>query len=243
MGIGKLGNGVVMPLYEALYECCSPMCYSEFVIPKLASEIAEFGISFYIRRIAMTRAPKQIGTVRIAPLSRLPTFFALSGKRAVVAGGSTAATWKAELLSAAGAQVDVFALPSEDMLALAGAPPNGAVIIQQRNWTVADFTGAAIAVADCPNDKAAAQFAAAARNAGVPVNVIDRPAFCDFSFGAIVNRSPLVIGISTEGASPVLGQAIRAKIEALIPQGFARWAAAALAWRPRLPGRRVPAER
>jgi uroporphyrin-III C-methyltransferase/precorrin-2 dehydrogenase/sirohydrochlorin ferrochelatase len=68
----------------------------------------------------------------------------------------------------------------------------------------------------------------------VPVNVIDRPAFCDFSFGAIVNRSPLVIGISTEGAAPVFAQAIRAKIEALIPQGFARWAAAALAWRPRL---------
>jgi uroporphyrin-III C-methyltransferase/precorrin-2 dehydrogenase/sirohydrochlorin ferrochelatase len=213
----------------------SDLYYSELVVPKLASEIAELGILFYIRRIAMTRAPKQIGTERIAPLSRLPAFFALSGKRAVVAGGSAAATWKAELLSAAGAQVDVFALePSEDMLALAGAPPNSAVIIQQRNWTAADFTGAAIAIADCPNDKAAAQFAAAARNAGVPVNVIDRPAFCDFSFGAIVNRSPLVIGISTEGASPVFSQAIRAKIEALIPQGFARWAAAALAWRPRL---------
>jgi uroporphyrin-III C-methyltransferase / precorrin-2 dehydrogenase / sirohydrochlorin ferrochelatase len=68
----------------------------------------------------------------------------------------------------------------------------------------------------------------------VPVNVIDRPAFCDFSFGAIVNRSPLVIGISTEGASPVFGQALRAKIEALIPHGFAHWAAAALSWRPRL---------
>jgi uroporphyrin-III C-methyltransferase/precorrin-2 dehydrogenase/sirohydrochlorin ferrochelatase len=183
----------------------------------------------------MTRAPEQIATARIAPLSRLPAFFALTGKRAVVAGGSAAATWKAELLSAAGAQVEVFALePSEDMLALAGAPPNGAVIIQRRNWTADDFTGAAIAVADCPNDKSAAQFAAAARSAGVPVNIIDRPAFCDFSFGAIVNRSPLVIGISTEGASPVFGQAIRAKIEALIPQGFARWATAALAWRPRL---------
>jgi uroporphyrin-III C-methyltransferase/precorrin-2 dehydrogenase/sirohydrochlorin ferrochelatase len=94
--------------------------------------------------------------------------------------------------------------------------------------------GAAIAVADCADDKAAAEFAAAARSAGVPVNVIDRPAFCDFSFGAIVNRSPLVIGISTEGAAPVFGQAIRAKIEALIPQGFAHWATAALAWRPRL---------
>ena len=183
----------------------------------------------------MTRAPQQIRTARIAPLSRLPAFFALNGKRAVVAGDSAAATWKAELLSAAGAQVEVFAPePGEDVLALANAPPNGAVVIQRRNWSAGDFSGAAIAVADCPNDQAAAQFAAAARTAGVPVNVVDRPAFCDFSFGAIVNRSPLVIGISTEGAAPVFGQAIRAKIEALIPQGFARWADAALAWRPRL---------
>ena len=68
----------------------------------------------------------------------------------------------------------------------------------------------------------------------MPVNVIDKPAFCDFSFGAIVNRSPLVIGISTDGAAPVFAQAIRAKLEALLPQGFAalgrrpprRWRAA-----------------
>jgi uroporphyrin-III C-methyltransferase/precorrin-2 dehydrogenase/sirohydrochlorin ferrochelatase len=65
----------------------------------------------------------------------------------------------------------------------------------------------------------------------MPVNVIDKPKFCDFSFGAIVNRSPLVIGISTDGAAPVFGQAIRAKLEALIPRGFARWAEAAQRWR------------
>jgi uroporphyrin-III C-methyltransferase / precorrin-2 dehydrogenase / sirohydrochlorin ferrochelatase len=69
------------------------------------------------------------------------------------------------------------------------------------------------------------------RAAGVPVNVIDRPAYCDFSFGAIVNRSPLVIGISTDGAAPVFAQAIRAKLETMIPRGFARWADAARRWR------------
>src|SRR6185437_12836681 len=81
------------------------------------------------------------------------------------------------------------------------------------------------------DDDSAAGFAAAARAAGVPVNVIDRPAFCDFSFGAIVNRSPLVIGISTDGAAPVFAQAIRARLEAMLPQGFAAWAAAAARWR------------
>ena len=66
---------------------------------------------------------------------------------------------------------------------------------------------------------------------GVPVNVIDKPKFCDFAFGAIVNRSPLVIGISTDGAAPVFGQAIRAKLEAMLPQGFSGWADAARRWR------------
>jgi uroporphyrin-III C-methyltransferase/precorrin-2 dehydrogenase/sirohydrochlorin ferrochelatase len=148
-----------------------------------------------------------------------------------------AAVWKAELLSAAGARVDVFAPElTADMRALAAAPPAGAVVVHERRWASADCAGAAIAVAECADDTEAAQFAGAARAAGVPVNVIDRPAFCDFAFGAIVNRSPLVIGISTDGAAPVFGQAIRAKIEALIPKGFARWTDAARSLRPRVQG-------
>src|SRR4029077_528214 len=89
----------------------------------------------------------------------------------------------------------------------------------------------AVAIGAFEDDNGAAAFASAARAAGVPVNVIDKPAFCDFSFGAIVNRSPLVIGISTDGAAPVFAQAIRAKLEALLPKGFADWAAAAARWR------------
>jgi uroporphyrin-III C-methyltransferase/precorrin-2 dehydrogenase/sirohydrochlorin ferrochelatase len=93
------------------------------------------------------------------------------------------------------------------------------------------LAGAAIAVGAFEDNEGATKFAAAARAAGVPVNVIDKPAYCDFSFGAIVNRSPLVIGISTDGAAPVFAQAIRAKLEALLPRGFANWAAAAARWR------------
>jgi uroporphyrin-III C-methyltransferase / precorrin-2 dehydrogenase / sirohydrochlorin ferrochelatase len=179
--------------------------------------------------------PPAATPTRMAALSRLPAFFSLEGKRAVVAEGTAAAAWKAELLSAAGAQVEVLApKPSEEMRALAGMPPRGPIVVQERGWEAADFAGAAIAVADCADDAAAAEFAAAARHAGVPVNVVDRPAFSDFAFGAIVNRSPLVIGISTDGAAPVFAQAIRAKIETLIPKGFSLWAEAARAWRPRV---------
>src|SRR5205814_1203146 len=106
--------------------------------------------------------------------------------------------------------------------------------LHPRAIEAADFSIAALAIGAFADDTDAAAFAALARRAGVPVNVIDKPAFCDFSFGAIVNRSPLVIGISTDGAAPVFGQAIRAKLEAMIPRGFARWAEAARRWRPRV---------
>jgi uroporphyrin-III C-methyltransferase / precorrin-2 dehydrogenase / sirohydrochlorin ferrochelatase len=169
---------------------------------------------------------------RMEPLARLPIFLALDGKRAVVAGDGPAVAWKAELLSAAGADVVVLAeCPCEELHALAAQTPRGAIVLQHRAWQAEDFCGAAVAVAGFDDDRDAQRFAEAARNAGVPVNVIDKPAHCDFSFGAIVNRSPLVIGISTDGAAPVFAQAIRGKLEAMIPRGFAGWAEAARRWR------------
>jgi uroporphyrin-III C-methyltransferase/precorrin-2 dehydrogenase/sirohydrochlorin ferrochelatase len=169
---------------------------------------------------------------RLGPLARLPVFFWLEGKRAVVAGGSPAAAWKAELLSASGARVEVYATDiCEELQQLAADPPRGAIVINRCAWSAENLTNAAVAIGAFENDEGAAAFASAARAAGVPVNVIDKPAFCDFSFGAIVNRSPLVIGISTDGAAPVFAQAIRAKLEAMLPRGFADWAAAAARWR------------
>jgi uroporphyrin-III C-methyltransferase/precorrin-2 dehydrogenase/sirohydrochlorin ferrochelatase len=168
----------------------------------------------------------------MAPLARLPVFLALDGKRAVVAGGSQAAAWKAELLSAAGARVDVYAHePSDEMLLVVGDPPRGETVLHRRGWTAADLRGAAVAIGAFEDENGASAFANAARATCVPVNVIDKPAYCDFAFGAIVNRSPLVIGISTDGAAPVFAQAIRAKLEALLPKGFANWASAAALWR------------
>ena len=181
---------------------------------------------------APARHPGDVPAPRMAALARLPIFLALEGKRAIVVGNDAAVAWKAELLSAAGAAVDVFAeRPCEELCAVAARAPRGVIALQCRAWRDADLRGAAVAVGGFDDDDEAKSFAAAARAAGVPVNVIDRPAHCDFTFGAIVNRSPLVIGISTSGAAPVFAQAIRAWIEAVIPHGFARWAAAARRWR------------
>src|SRR5437016_8514315 len=183
----------------------------------------------------MSRSRHEAPSPRMEALARLPIFLALQDKRAVLVGGSTAAAWKAELLSAAGARVDVYAQnPSEELLAFAAEAPRGPIAVHARAFVAAVLDGEAIAVGAIEDETQAAAFAAAARRAGVPVNVVDKPALCDFAFGANVNRSPLVIGISTDGAAPVFGQAIRAKLEALIPRGFARWAEAARTWRPRV---------
>ncbi len=178
------------------------------------------------------RTPVEMRPPRMEPLSRLPLFVALAGRRALIAGGSPAAAWKAELLLSAGAQVHVYAAePGEELRIVTAENGSGSIVIHMRDWRAEDFTGAALAVGACDSDAKAERFAAAARAAGVPVNVIDRPCFCDFNFGAIVNRSPLVIGISTDGAAPVFAQAIRARLEAFIPRSFARWAEAARRWR------------
>ena len=149
---------------------------------------------------------------RIGPLAILPLFHKLDGRKAVVVGTSEGADWKAELLGAAGAD-----------LARLG-----------EHWTAAELEGAAIAVGDIADAREAERFVRAAHAAGAVVNIIDRPEHCDVQFGTIVNRSPVVIGISTGGGAPVLGQSIRARIESLLPLGLSRWAETALAWRPRL---------
>ena len=169
---------------------------------------------------------------RMEDLATLPVFFKLRGKKAIMAGGDLPAVWKVELLAAAGAQVSVFAEePCHDMTDLAAALRPGAVTLVPRLWADADLAKVALAIGSIEDTAEAERFVGAARRAGVPVNVIDKPAFCDFQFGTIVARSPLVIGISTDGGAPVFGQAIRARIEALLPQGFRRWAQAAKDWR------------
>lgn len=182
------------------------------------------------------RTPVEAGPARIRPLARLPVFLDLQDRPVLVAGGSDAAAWKAELLAAAGACVTVYAaMPGAALLALAQAPLDaGAIAVVARDWQAADFAGMALAVADCDSDAAAACFRAAAQTAGIPSMVIDKPAHSDFQFGAVVNRSPVVIGISTAGAAPVLAQAIRRRIETLLPPELADWAAAAARIRGRI---------
>ncbi|MEM1365053.1 MAG: siroheme synthase CysG [Pseudomonadota bacterium] len=170
-------------------------------------------------------------------LAVLPIFQKLDGRRVVLVGGGAAAAWKAELIAAAGARVEIYATELEDeMLELLerGAGNRGAFLHHNRPWATDIFDHAALAVAELESDGEAQAFFCAARAAGVPVNVIDNPKFCEFQFGGIVNRSPAVIAISTDGAAPILGQAIRRRVETLVPPFIAEWASIARSIRGRV---------
>lgn len=175
---------------------------------------------------------------RLDPLAVLPIFLKLGGRRAVLAGRGAPLAWKAELIAAAGAEVQVLSVEPEPELRESVSRSDGRIVLIERRWLESDFEGAALAILEPDEDEGAIRrFTAAAREAGALVNVIDLPAFCEFQFGTIVNRSPLVIGVSTDGAAPILGQALRRRIEAMLPRRIGEWAAGAKAYRERLAAR------
>jgi uroporphyrin-III C-methyltransferase/precorrin-2 dehydrogenase/sirohydrochlorin ferrochelatase len=159
----------------------------------------------------------------IGALATLPVFFDLKDRPVLVAGGGEGAAWKAELLAACGAEVHVFAPIGEVSPTFLDLLDQPRFIHHDCHWDAACFKYFALAVGECEPHEARA-FHERAREAGVPVNVIDQPEFCQFKFGSIVNRSPLVIGISTDGAAPILAQAIRRRIEAVLPRTLSAWA-------------------
>ncbi|MDH6266172.1 uroporphyrin-III C-methyltransferase/precorrin-2 dehydrogenase/sirohydrochlorin ferrochelatase [Rhizobium sp. SG_E_25_P2] len=161
---------------------------------------------------------------RIEPLAKLPVFWNLAGKRVVMAGGGEGAAWKTELLLACGAVVDLYCSTAELSDSMASLLDRPDIRHHAHPWRFDIFAGAALALADLDGDEEARAFFCAARAAGVPVNVIDKPAFCQFQFGSIVNRSPVIVSISTDGAAPVLAQAIRQRIETLLPPALKQWA-------------------
>lgn len=177
-----------------------------------------------------SRQPR-IAAPRIAPLAVLPVFLRLEGKRALVVGHNAAAAWKAELLAATGATTSLACVSYAPLAPELAALVDAGRITVLGAYEPGQLRGMAIAVFDAETDEQAAKFRDEALAAGVPHNVIDRPDFCSFQFGGIVNRSPVVIGISTSGAAPILGQAVRRRIEFALPPTLAGWATLAMKMR------------
>jgi uroporphyrin-III C-methyltransferase/precorrin-2 dehydrogenase/sirohydrochlorin ferrochelatase len=155
-------------------------------------------------------------------MRHLPIFLELNGRPAVVVGGGVVAARRAEYLVRAGARVTTFASKLSDEFLRLRDLPN--FRHEARDPEAKDFEGSAICFVAAEDERLTAVGRAAAKSAGLLVNVADRPELCDFIMPSIVDRSPLAIAISTEGASPILARMLKARLESLIPAGYGRLA-------------------
>ncbi|WP_278957468.1 siroheme synthase CysG [Aquipseudomonas alcaligenes] len=160
----------------------------------------------------------------------LPLFHKLQGRVVLVVGGGEVALRKARLLSDAGGQLRVVAPEVRgELTALAG---EGRVHL--RGYDSADLQGVALVIAATDDEPLNARISAEAQALGIPVNVVDAPALCSVIFPAIVDRSPLIVAVTSGGDAPVLARLIRAKIETWIPSTYGQLASLAKKFRERV---------
>ncbi len=156
----------------------------------------------------------------------------IQNRRCVVIGGGEVATRKVTMLLKAQAAVEVISpdLNHElaDMLAA------GNIKHKQAMFAPEQLTDAILVIAATDDEPTNVAVSVAAKALNIPVNVVDSPDLCTFTMPAIVDRSPIVIAISSGGASPVLARMIRAKIETLVPATYGRLSNLAAEFRDRV---------
>lgn len=159
----------------------------------------------------------------------LPLFHNLRGRRVLVVGGGEIALRKSRLLADAGAVLRVVAPAIEPQLCELVNSSGGEQVL--RGYVEADLDGCGLVIAATDDEPLNAQVSADAHRRCVPVNVVDAPALCSVIFPAIVDRSPLIVAISSGGDAPVLARLIRAKIETWIPSTYGQLAGLAARFR------------
>ncbi len=164
-----------------------------------------------------------------------PIFVKLEGAPCLLVGGGEVALRKARLLLDAGARLTVVA--PELAPELAGLAGSGHLQHLPARFDPAQVGGQRLVVAATGDAAVNRAVSDAAQAANIPVNVVDAPALSTYITPAIIDRSPLVVAVSTGGAVPVLARLVRARLESMIPAGFGRLARFAGAWRERVKAR------
>ncbi len=176
-------------------------------------------------------------------MNTFPLFFKLEDRKVLIVGGGEVALRKADLLSRAGACITILAPDiSHELQALLTDSKHKFIY---KNYNKTYMSGARVIIAATDDETLNHQIHADATELNIPVNVVDTPHLCDFIFPAIIDRNPIVIGISSNGKAPVLARLLRARLETLIPQGYGKLAKLAGEFRsevkakiPTLTGRR-----
>ena len=142
----------------------------------------------------------------------------LQGHKVLVVGGGQVAVRKVAMLLRAGAIVRLVADTVDPSLAqsLCDSPHE----VLEKHFQPEDIDSVRLVVAATDDNAVNLQVYNESQQRCVPVNVVDNPALCDFIFPSIVDRSPVIVAVSSGGNSPVLARLLRSRLETYIPSGF-----------------------
>ena len=155
-------------------------------------------------------------------MKSFPIFINLIRKPVLVVGGGDVALRKIDMLLRADASVTVVA--SKICKELQHLQKSKKIRVKIKAFDKSDVKQSVLIVAATDNKKVNTLVSKVAQTLNIPVNVVDEPSLCTFTMGSIIDRSPLLIAISSEGNAPVLAKFVREKIEALIPNSFGKLA-------------------
>ena len=158
-------------------------------------------------------------------MQQFPIFVDLHVVPPLIIGDAPALAAKLRLLRKAAQLVDVIASKNAEWRSEFATDTGVCWLAEMdRQAAKAAIKGRPLVILDCEDESLNRFLVATARAYGVPVNVPDNRALSGFYLGTIVDRAPLIIGISTSGLAPVLGQALRARLESMLPRNYGRLA-------------------
>jgi len=152
-------------------------------------------------------------------MKHLPVFLDIKDQPVLVVGGTVMAARRWATATSAGARVRVVA--PKLSAAFEDCPE---VVHEAKAFEESDLDGMHLVFAATGEEEEDVRVSALARKKGVAVNVVDRLDLCSFVMPSIVDRSPVVVAISSSGDAPILSRLLRAKLEALLPSGLGRLA-------------------
>ena len=164
-------------------------------------------------------------------MQNYPIFVDLKDQACLVVGGGPVALRKIRLMHSAGAKITVIAPKLCNELR---DEFGDQIEHHARAFSDDDIHGFRLVTAATNDSQVNRRVSELAQAVNVPVNVVDQPDLCSFITPSIVDRSPVIIAISTGGSAPVLARILRSKLEAFIPNSYGRLAAAMNQYRTRV---------
>lgn len=152
----------------------------------------------------------------------LPIFLNIKDRNCLVVGGGEVAARKTALLLKAGARASIVSPNLNDELY--NLFQRGSIVYHVGTFDPMHLKDVVLVFAASSDRSVNQHVSEAANRLGIPVNIADNPALCSFIMPSILDRSPILVAISSGGTSPVLARLLRARLETLIPEAYGRLA-------------------